>query len=105
MHDPILTEKDLFISIRMALAINALRDALDSMTRLAGIWIERGETQEGADILAFVMRHRDTASDTEALAQELWDDLATYRCPRVLVDAEDFGKKATLEDMIEYIFV
>ena len=105
MTEKTLTEKDLLVSIRMSLSIDAVTDALDAMVQLAAIWIERGETQEGSDILAFVMRDSRVAQDTFDMAQDEWDDLATYACPRVLVDAEDFGKKATLDDVIEYIFV
>lgn len=105
MTDTILTEKDLLISIRMALAIDAFTDALDAMTQLAGLWIERGDTQEGADLLAFVMRDKRTHPETYDKAEDFWDGLATYACPRVMVDAEDFGKKATFDDVVEYIFV
>ena len=96
-----LTEKDLLISIKAAKSLNATYDILDALTQLARVYIKRGETQEGADILAYVLR---CAAPADVLdhAQALWDDLARYICPRVLLDAEDFGSKATLDDVLEY---
>ena len=100
----IITEQDLLTSIQAAQAIEATHEILDALTQLAGIYIERGETQEGADVLAFVMRCDDMPDDVYDLADEHWEDLARYICPRVLLDAEDFGSKATLADVIAYVF-
>lgn len=99
-----LTEKTLFVSIKAALTRNATHDILDALARLAGLYIKRGETQEGADILAYVLRCDDAPTHILDSAQDLWDDLERYICPRVLLDAEDFGIKANLNDVIEYAF-
>lgn len=99
-----MTERDYLASIRAAKSLSAVTELLDSFTGLAAIYVERGETQEGADVLAYVLRHPETAPDTHEAAQAQWDDLERYICPRVLLDAQDFASKADLEDLIEYVF-
>lgn len=98
-----LSEKDLYLSLKAAISIEAIQDILDVMVQIAAEYIKLGDTQEGADILAYVMRREDTADDIFERADELWEDLARWICPRVLLDAEDFGKKAYLEDVVQYI--
>ncbi len=92
------------MGIKAALAIDAHDDILATLTDLAAVYIARGETQAGADILAFVRRVSWASPTTRAHAQDHWDDLARYSCPRVLVDAEDFARKAYLQDIIDYVF-
>lgn len=99
-----MQEREWLLILRAAEGLNARAEALDAMTNLARVYIERGETQEGADVLAFVQRCPDAADDTRERAQDAWDDLARYICPRVLLDAEDFASKATYADLLEYIF-
>jgi len=99
-----LEERNWLLILRAADEMNARIESLDAMTNLAQVYIERGETQEGADVLAFVLRCPDTAPDTAERAQQAWDDLACYICPRVLLDAEDFASKATYADLLEYVF-
>lgn len=97
------TEKTLLVSLKAAQSLNARHEVLATMTAIGAHYKAQGMTQEGADILAFVLRHRATPPDVAALAQDHWDDLARWICPRVLLDAEDFASKATLEDVIAYI--
>lgn len=97
-------ERDWLLILRASAEMNTRVESLDAMTHLAEVYIKRGETQEGADVLAFVLHCPDTAPDTQEQAREAWDDLARYICPRVLLDAEDFASKATYDDLLEYIF-
>ena len=99
-----LAEKDLLATIKAALAIRAIAEVLDAMTQLADIYIKQGLTQEGADVLAYVLRCEAVADDTRDHAHDSWEDLARYICPRVLLDAEEFAALATFDDMVEYIF-
>lgn len=99
-----LTEADYIASIRAARAINARHDILEALVRIAALYIERGLTQEGADVLAYIRRIGNTPEDIRDYADELWEELETWICPRVLLDAEDFGKKAYLKDVIEYVY-
>jgi hypothetical protein len=100
-----LTEQGLLSTIKAALAIEATHEVLDSLVYLAAIYIEQGQTQEGAGILAYILRCEDLASDSYERAEEVWEDLACWICPRVLLDAEDFASKANFEDIIEYVFL
>jgi hypothetical protein len=103
--DNSLTESDLLLSIRAGLAIESPADVLECLVELAALYIEKGNTQEGADVLAYLLHRIDTPQDIKAHGQALWDDLATWICPRVLYDAEDFGRKAALEDIVDYVFL
>lgn len=98
-----LTKKDLLVSLKAAQALGATQELLATMTAIAAQYNADGLTQEGADILAFVLEHPHTPDDIAQQAQDHWDDLARWICPRVLVDAEDFGRKATMDDVIAYI--
>lgn len=98
-----VNEKDILSAIKAGLAIQARDEILDAFVQMAGLYIERGLTQEGADVLAFVMRCEAIPEDIEDSAIELWEGLESWICPRVLWDANDFGKKAYLEDVVEYI--
>jgi len=100
-----MTEKEVIVAIKAGMAIRARDDVLDALVQMAGLYIGRGLTQEGADVLAFVMRCENLPEDIEEQAFDLWEDLARWICPRVLLDAESFGKKAYLEDVIEYVIV
>jgi hypothetical protein len=99
-----LSEKQLLTALKSSLAIQSVADALDVMTQIAAVYIEQGMTQEGADVLAYVMRHPATPDDVQERAFDHWDDLERWICPRVLLDAEDFAKKANFDDLVEYIY-
>lgn len=100
----IISEKEILASIKAGIAIQSRDEVLDAFVKMAGLYIEGGLTQEGADVLAFVMRCENIPEDIEETALDLWDALEAWICPRVLLDAEDFGKKAYLEDIVDYIF-
>jgi len=103
-HEFHLSEKALLFALHASLATGSISAMLDAMTQLAQRYIEKGWTQEGADILVYVLRHAQTLPDTREQAEIFYDDLACYICPRVLVDAQAFASKATFADMVEYIF-
>lgn len=100
----LLPEKDYRIALKAALAINAVGEALDTMAWLAQRWLERGSTQEGANLLVFVMNHPDVRYDTFDRAEEIFLELETHACPRVLLDAKEFVLGKTLTTMATYIF-
>lgn len=99
----IANEKDLVLSLKAYAAIDARINVLDLFVQVASVYIARGLTQEGADILAYILKLEDVPNDILDSAEELWDDLARWICPRVLLDAETFGKKAYFEDVVDYI--
>jgi hypothetical protein len=100
-----MSENDLLLAIKAGLTIRSPYDVLECLVQLAALYIEAGRSQEGADVLAYVLHRMDTPRDIRAAGQELWDDLARWICPRVVLDAEDFGRKAALEDVVAYVFL
>lgn len=99
-----LSERALLINIQAALALEARAEILDLLCNLAEAYITRGWTQEGADLLCFLAQQPDADVDTAERTTEALAELATWVCPRVLLDAEDFAELATLDDIIEYVF-
>lgn len=96
-------QRDLLVAIKAGMAIHARDEVLHAFVLVAGDYIAQGLTQEGADVLAFVLRCEALPDDIEEQALDLWEDLERWICPRVLLDAQDFGKKAYIEDVVEYI--
>jgi hypothetical protein len=92
-----------FALLQAARAINAPADCLAALVGLSAHWIARGETQEAADVLAWVLHQPALSADAQETAQALWDELATWICPRLLLDAADFAQYATFDDICEYI--
>ncbi|MCA9892804.1 MAG: hypothetical protein KC615_07455 [Anaerolineae bacterium] len=104
MENNALTEKGLLATLNAALAIHAHAEIMHLFTELACLYIGKGLTQEGADLLAFILKQPELEEGTRHQAADAYDDLASYICPRVLFDAQDFASKARLEDVIDYVF-
>jgi hypothetical protein len=64
---------------------------------------QQGLTQEAADVLAFLLRCDDVPADCHSAVADLFEELETRICPRVICDAKDFAARATLEDILEYV--
>ncbi len=98
-----LSEKDYRIALKAALAIEAHGDALDSLTSIAEHYLERGLTQEGANVLAFVLIHPDVLHDTFDRADDLFMRLEEHTCPRVIEDAKLFRLSRSLKMVAAYV--
>lgn len=98
-----MSKGELIVSLKAGMAIQSRDDVLNTLVMIADGYIQQGLTQEGADVLAYVMRCQTVPEDIEERALDLWEDLERWICPRVLLDAENFGKKAYLEDVVEYV--
>lgn len=105
MTPPLLEtpESHWFALLQAARTIRSEADSSAALVGLAAHHIARGETQEGADLLAWVLRTPFCSGEMREAAQEMWDDLASWICPRVLLDAADFAHYATLDDLYEYV--
>lgn len=99
-----LTEKDYRAALRAAVAINAAGEALDAIVGIAGSYLNRGMTQEAANLLAFVVNHPDVLHDTFDRAEELFLDLEERLCPRVILDARTFAVGKSINTVAHYIF-
>lgn len=97
------TEAELQAALQAAIAMEAIAEALDVMTHIAAQYIVQGYTQEGADVLAYVLLQPETPVDTYETALELFEDLETRICPRVILDAREFARLANLTDLKDYI--
>lgn len=104
MSNDLLPEKDYRIALKAALAINAVGEALDAITWVAQGWLQRGSMQEGANLLVFVMNHPDVRYDTFDRAEEMFLELESRACPRVLLDAKEFVLGKSVGTMATYIF-
>jgi hypothetical protein len=92
--------------IMEALALARQQPDVQAVYRALLVWaawqISVGNTQEGGDVLAF-LRGQPLEAATAALTDELWEELVSRACPRVIFDAQDFGTKAALADVLEYV--
>lgn len=98
-----LTQRDYLAVIHAADAIGAIPEVLDALTDFAALSIQSGETQQGADILAFVLLQSTLAYETQSKAETLFDDLCAWICPCVIWDAHAFAREVDLADIIWYI--
>ena len=74
-----------------------------SMISLAESCIEIGHTQTAADILAYILCQIDADSATLERADELFAELESRVCPRVILDAREFAAGMDLVTMLEYL--
>lgn len=80
-----------------------MRRLHQNMTALAEYCIEIGQTQAGADILAFVLRQSATDPLTRERADESFAELESRVCPRIILDAREFAADMDLPGMIHYL--
>jgi len=97
------TRKTYRTLIRASLTIGAFSDVLEHMTDMASLYIEDGLTQEGANLLTIVIKHPETPSYVMSQAEEHYDDLAAWICPRVLDDAQWYATHTRWDDIIESV--
>ncbi|GAB5492916.1 MAG: hypothetical protein Phog2KO_31310 [Phototrophicaceae bacterium] len=95
--------QDTITSLKASTELKNKKSVLALFVQVAEVYISQGLTQEGADVLAYVLQYEQTPDDIFDMAEDLWEDLERWICPRVLLDAETFGKKAYFKDVVEYI--
>jgi hypothetical protein len=95
---------DIVEQVRLARRHPTLDDLYAALVGWSAWQISLGNTQEGGDVLAFLLR-QPLDPTTHERAEELWEELASRACPRVIYDARDFASKATLTDILDYIGV
>ena len=82
--------QDTITSLKASTALKNKVQTLDLFVQVAEVYIAQGLTQEGADVLAYVLQYEQTPDDIFDMAEDLWEDLACWICPRVLLDAAGF---------------
>jgi hypothetical protein len=98
-----LSEKEYRLQLQAAMVINAVQDALYAMTGIAVRLLERGLSEETANILAYVTQHPDVHHDTFDTADEIFMSLESEACPRIIHDAREFILGKSLNTMANYI--
>ena len=98
-----LSEKEYRVALKAALVINTVRDALDAMTGIAARLIDRGLTEEAANILTYVRSHPDVHHETFDSADEMYIALEEQVCPRIIQDAREFILGKSLTTMANYV--
>lgn len=92
--------KEQQIVVRASRAIGANSDTLDGLANLASMIMEAGKTDEAAQILAFILNHPDVSAETYDKADDLFIDLESRICPRVIYDAKLSAVYQTMDSMI-----
>ena len=73
------------------------------MNAIAERCLERGHTQTGADILAFLLNQQALEADIQERAYASFAELESRVCPRIILDAREFAADMDLRTMIEYL--
>ena len=73
-----------------------------ALALLAAACIERDVTETAADLLAFVRLQPDVSEAARQAADDLFADLESRICPRVIYDARELAAGMDLPTMIEY---
>lgn len=94
------TVKHFRIVLYAAMQIDAVAEMLDAMTGLAGHYLRQNRTGEATELVAFVLNHDDTDEDTRDTAENLFMELESSICPRVIVDAWTKAQEMQLKDFV-----
>ena len=79
------------------------RTLYSGMLSLAEDCAALGQTQTAADILAFLLLQPEMSADDMETARELFAELESRVCPRVILDAREFAFGMDLRTMLEYL--
>lgn len=85
-------------ALKTAIQLGAIPSAINALVGIAETFIERGDGERAADILALVLCYP-MSSDTRELAEDLFMDLESRLCPRVIYDARARCEEITLDDL------
>lgn len=79
------------------------RELYSAMIVFAATCLERDMTQTAADTLAFLLQDPGVSETVRDEAAEIFDDLESRICPRVILDARSFADGIDLLAMLEYL--
>lgn len=74
-----------------------------AMSVFAVACLERGLTQTAADTLAYLLQDPGVIATVRREAVEIFDELESRICPRVILDARAFAEGMDLLSMLEYL--
>jgi len=78
-------------------------DIYAAMFAFAAACLKRDMTQTAADTLAFLLQDPEVSLTVRAQAAEIFDELESRICPRVILDARGFADGMDLPTMLEYL--
>ncbi|MBK9124735.1 MAG: hypothetical protein IPM16_16665 [Chloroflexi bacterium] len=93
--------RTLLVTINAARAMGAVAEVYARMVDAAALMVARGLKGEAAGVLAYVMHQPDVPYDIYDRADDLWIDLESELCPRVISDAKAEATFMSLRGMIE----
>jgi hypothetical protein len=96
--------KSLRVTIKAAHAMGATIETLASLTDYAGLLTTHGYKGEAAQLLAVIMNHPEVPFDTYDRADDLFIQLESELCPRVIDDARRDASFLTLRGAIDAAF-
>ncbi len=74
-----------------------------AMAVLAEGCLERAMTETAVDILAFLLQQSDLSSNVSDTVEEMFSELESRICPRVVYDAREFAHGMDVLTMVEYL--
>lgn len=95
--------RTLLVTINAARAMGALAEVYARMVDTATLMVARGLKGEAAGVLAYVMHQPDVPYDIYDRADDLWIELESELCPRVITDAKAEATFMSLRGMIEQV--
>ena len=96
--------KTLCVTVKAAHAMGATLETLASLTDYAGLLAAHGYKGEAAQLLAVIMNHPEVPFDTYDRADDLFIQLESELCPRVIDDARRDASFLTLRGAIDAAF-
>ena len=92
--------KHFHLLLRAALAGQLWSEALDALCALAVLYVDGERYEMAANVLAVIRNHPYTPDDIRNQAEDLWLELESRICPRVLADAQQYAVEHSLEQVI-----
>ena len=89
-------------TLRFAQQQESVPTMLDTLALIADASVEAGDTELAAEILALILLYP-LNKFTRQRAEELFLNLKSEICPRVILDAETRALEITLDEMVEEI--
>lgn len=80
----------------------ALLMIMDTLIKMAEVMIDKGEKERAVEILTIAMQYP-MRQTTRARAEDMYNNLESELCPRVIADAKSLAEEITLDDLMEAI--
>ena len=99
-HDPSMER--FHKTLAVAMKNDALLMIMDTLVKMAEVMIGKGEKERAVEMLTIALQYPMRPA-TRSRAENLYNDLESEMCPRVMVDAKALAEDITLDDLMEAI--